>query len=174
MIIPAILEKNFTEIKNKILLLDQFCPNFQIDIVDGHATDGESYLNAKMLDTIQTEATFELDLMVENPQDYVNERIVSVFKVCANINALKNIPEFIQKAKEQDYLVGVSINVDTPLDLIDSLVGDLDYIQFMGVVPGAQGRTFDKKVIAKIKDFKRINIFIYENFIDFSIFNFID
>jgi len=155
MIIPAILEKDFSEIKSKIAELDQYTAIFQIDIIDGKITKGETFLLPELLDQVQTEATFELDLMVENPQDFVQERILSVFKVCANIKAMQNIPAFIQKAKEQDYVVGVSINLDTPLDLIEPLLSEIDYIQFMGVTPGAQGRKFDKKTIEKITEFKK-------------------
>lgn len=154
MIIPTILEPEFLEVKRKIELLEQYTPMFQIDIVDGKLTDGKTFLEPKLLDTIATESTFELDLMVENPQDYVQNRILSVFKVCANIKASKNIPEFIQKAKEQDYVVGISINLDTPMELIEPLLGEIDYVQFMDVIPGTQGKQkFNPKVITKVKNF---------------------
>jgi len=154
MIIPTILEPEFSEVKRKIELLEQYTPMFQIDIVDGKLTEGKTFLTPKLLDTIATETTFELDLMVENPQDYVQERIMSVFRVCANVKATDNIPEFIEKAKEQDYVVGISINLDTPIELIEPLLGEIDYVQFMDVVPGTQGKQkFNPKVIDKIKDF---------------------
>lgn len=156
MVIPAILEQDFSEVKNKIELIDQETALIQIDVVDGKVTAGKTFLNPKLLDTLQTDTTFELDLMVENPQDYVKTRIMSVFKVCANINALDNIPEFIQKARAQEYVIGISINLDTPLELIEPLLSEIDYVQFMGVVPGSQGKNkFDKKVVQKIKEFKK-------------------
>ena len=154
MLIPAILETEFNEIKRKVGELDQYTALFQIDIEDGKLVNGKTFLNPKMLDQIETDATFEMDLMVNNPQDFVRERILSVFKVCANIRAADKIPEFIQKAREQDYVVGISINIDTPIELVEPLLTEIDYIQFMGIIPGGQGRKFDKKVINKIKDFK--------------------
>lgn len=156
MVIPVILEEDFSEVKNKIEIIDQETALIQIDIVDGKITAGKTFLNPKLLDTLQTDTTFELDLMVKNPQDYVKTRIMSVFKVCANINALDNIPEFIQKARIQEYVVGISINLDTPLKLIEPLIPEVDYVQFMGVIPGSQGKNkFDKKVVQKIKEFKK-------------------
>lgn len=153
MIIPAILEKEFSEVKKKVAELDQYTATFQIDVADGKLVDGETFTDIKLLDSIQTEATFEIDLMVENPQDYVEERVLSVFKISANIKATDKIPEFIEKAKSLDYVVGISINIDTPLELIEPLLNEIDYVQFMDVKPGGQGRNFDSKVIKKIKEF---------------------
>jgi len=156
MIIPVILEESFTEVKNKVEIIGDDAPLIQIDIVDGKVTAGKTFLNPILLDTIKTDTTFELDLMVENPQDYVRSRILSVFKICANINATNNIPEFIKRAKNLDYVVGISINLDTPLELLEPLLSEIDYVQFMGVIPGSQGKNkFDKKVLTKIKEFTK-------------------
>jgi len=160
MIIPAILETDFSEIKKKVAELEQETSIFQIDVADGKLVDGKTFLDISKLDEIETEATFEVDLMVENPQNYVKERILSVFKISANIKAMENIPEFIQKAKALDYVVGISINLDTPIELIEPLLGNLDYVQFMDIVAGGQGRKFDQKVITKIKEFKERHPYI--------------
>lgn len=153
MIIPAILEKEFSEVKKKVAELDQYSATFQIDVIDGKVTDGETFLDIKLLDSIETESTFEVDLIVDNPQDYVEERVLSVFKISANIKATDKIPEFIEKAKALDYVVGISVNLDTPLELLEPLLSEIDYVQFMDIQPGKQGRKFDKKVIEKVKEF---------------------
>lgn len=155
MIIPTILEETFTEVKKNVEIIGDDAPLIQIDIVDGKITDGKTFLNPSLLDSIQTDTTFELDLMVENPQDYVKSRILSVFKVCANIKATNNIPEFIKRAKNLDYVVGISVNLDTPLELIEPLLGEIDYVQFMCIIPGHQGNKFNKKVITQIKEFTK-------------------
>lgn len=156
MIIPTILEETFTEVKKNVEIIGDDAPLIQIDIVDGKITDGKTFLNPSLLDSIQTDTTFELDLMVENPQDYVKSRILSVFKVCANIKATNNIPDFIKRAKNLDYVVGISVDLDTPLELLEPLLSEIDYVQFMSVVPGSQGKNkFNKKVITQIKEFTK-------------------
>src|SRR4030042_1150051 len=155
MIIPSILEKNLKAIQDKVAVLDKNCTLFQIDVSDGKLVHGEpTFTDIAKLDNIPTDANFELDLMVERPDLFVEKRVTNVFKICANIKATKYITSFIQKAKELDYITGISVNLDTPLSLIDPLVPIVDFIQFMGVEAGAQGRNFNKKVIAKIKEFK--------------------
>ena len=160
MIIPAILEKDIIEIKNKVQMLQDECSLFQIDVADGSLVNGSTFLSVKSLDQIDTDSTFELDLMVKNPQDYVKQRILSVFKVCTYIKANSNVEEFIKRAKSLDYITGISVDSLTDISEIEKYISDIDYIQFMGVEPGGQGRPFDKKIINKVKEVKDLYSFI--------------
>lgn len=157
MIIPAIFEKDFEEIENKIKQIEEVTKRIQIDVADGKLVNGVTFLDIHKLDEIQTNITFELDLMVENPLDYLDTKMEKVDKVCINIVAVATVPEALLRAKELGYIIGVSVNPTTPLDLIMPLIDQIDFIQFMGVLPGGQGRLFDESVIGNIQGFKEIN-----------------
>lgn len=155
MIVPAILEEDFEEIKNKVKKLDKHSSSFQIDVVDGIILNGKSFLNLKALDLIKTNASFEVDLMVQNPHKYVEEKIVSVFKICSFINFANNVPKFIKYAKALNYKVGISVDFNTKDEEINKYINQIDYIQFMGVEAGGQGRKFNEKIISKIEKFQK-------------------
>ncbi len=154
MVIPTILEKDFQQVKNKVTLLEKRATLIQIDIADGKIVEGETFLDKESLTTLETISTIELDLMVENPQEWIEIQNNKIVKACANILAKTNIPAFITTAKNKNIKVGISINPDTTLNEYEEFVPQVDFVQFMGVIPGAQGRTFENSVIAQIIEFK--------------------
>jgi ribulose-phosphate 3-epimerase len=152
MIIPTILEKNKDEILNKINIIDGNVPHFQIDFVDPTLFSGDTYLETGYLNELDLRSSVELDLMVKNPVEYLDKKIKNVTKIMANING-QNISDFINISNDMAYITGISVNLDNVLEQYYTFVDDIDFIQFMGVLPGGQGRGFDKKVIENIVQF---------------------
>lgn len=153
MIIPGILEQDFNVIERKVKTIDAFVDLIQVDVADGRLVDGKTFLDPRKLDTIKTPAMFELHLMVEDPLLYLREKIQKVERVCVQIEA-SHIEEFIDKAKEMTYKVGLSLNPETAIEALEPYISKIDYVQFMTVIPGDSGRPFDKEVLNKIEDFK--------------------
>jgi ribulose-phosphate 3-epimerase len=151
-IIPTILEKNTDEILKKVKMLQSSVPHIQIDIVDPKLFKGETVLDLGFLEKIDSNITIELDLLVMEPLKFLAPNLKNVTKISANI-AGKDIDSFIYKSIDHGYLTGISFNPDTTMDQYDTIVDGLDYVQFISVVPGGQGRTFEQKVIGNIKDF---------------------
>ena len=152
MIIPGILESDFKEVQKKIDLLDNHTKLVQIDIADGVQVEGETFLEIGMLNGLNAELELEIHLMVENPSDYVL-RIDDAKKMVAQVEG-QNLEDFIEKAKNFGYEIGLSIGPNTPNHFLDPYLQQIRYVQFMGVVPGAQGKPFEPKVLEKIKQFR--------------------
>lgn len=154
MIIPTILEKNLEEIKRKISLVDGLCEFIQIDIADGKFIGESTFANIGMLAGIEPLSKLEIHLMVENPDIYVEESYPSIFKISAHIEA-KGIENFIRKAVEKKYIVGVSIKAETKFDDFGQLPGGIDFVQFMTGTIGTQGSDIKREVFPKIAAFKQ-------------------
>lgn len=155
MIIPGILEKTLEDIQNKIKIVENNVDLVQIDVVDNILVSGQTFLDLEKLDSINTKCKFEIHLMVENPHKYVFE-LKNATKYISQIES-DHILDFINKSKELGYITGLSINPDTPNHTLDPYLEQIDYVQFMGVIPGAQGKPFESKVLEKIKDFKLLH-----------------
>jgi ribulose-phosphate 3-epimerase len=57
----------------------------------------------------------------------------------------------ISKIKDQ-VEIGLAINVETPIDVLEKYIEQIDFVQCMGIDNiGFQGQSFDQKVIDKIK-----------------------
>lgn len=156
MIIPGIFEKDFTKVKDKINKIQDFAKIIQIDIADNKLVDGQTFTDINQLNLITNDIDIELHLMVENPHEYVKgDKIANVKKVCSQVEAEPYIEEFIQICREKVYEIGLSVSPDTSLEHLDPFIDQIDYVQFMTVIPGGQGRTFKSGVMPKVKEFKK-------------------
>jgi len=152
-IIPSIFEESLEKIKTNVKKAEKYFDLIQIDFADGNLVDGKTYLDMYEVGKIKTTSKVELHLMLENPLMALNNRIPNVTKICTQVEA-NNLNEFIKKSNEFGYLVGISIDVETDFEAVESFIKKIDYVQFMTVKAGGSGRDFEKKVLNKIMDFK--------------------
>lgn len=157
MIIPGILEQTFEEIKRKIQYVDCMAESIQIDVADDKQVDGRSFQEIDRLSEIKHKTPLEIHFMVESPLEYLSlykGKIEGVSKVCTQVT--EDTKDVIENLKRVNYKIGVSLNYEENLSLIEPFINELDYVQFMGVTPGKQGNPLIPGVLEKIKDFKRL------------------
>ena len=153
MIIPVIFEKDFEEVKKKIKLVDGIAELTQIDIADGTLTDGKTFLDVQKLSTIHTKSSLEVHLMVSDPNKYVQAKMNDVVSICAQVET-SSIKDFILNSRKLGYKTGISVNPETKLEEFEKWVPKVDFVQFMTINPGGQGRKFLPGVLDKIDEFK--------------------
>ncbi|RJR27127.1 hypothetical protein C4561_03110 [candidate division WWE3 bacterium] len=156
MIIPAILEKNFRDIEDKVSIAESFSEMVQIDFVDGKLFEGSTFQDIEALNNLESNLKYDLHLLVVNPLDYL-VKIKNAVKICSQIEGFGSkaeVEEFIKKAKILGYRVGLSLGPTTDFEIIQDFVKDLDFVQFMTIIPGGQGRDFIPGVLQKIERFK--------------------
>lgn len=164
MIIPSILEPTFEKAAEKIKLVEEKAAVIQIDIADNKLVDGITFLDIEKLGRIETKAELQLHLMVTNPVAFLNKNrkfIPSTTVKIKNVSTMftqlvdpLQMKTFFKLAKKLGYKIGVSINVDQDIKLIDPYIENLAFVQFMAVIPGKQGNSFIPKVFPKIEAFK--------------------
>ncbi|MBI2414832.1 LOG family protein [candidate division WWE3 bacterium] len=154
MIIPAIFQKDFEEIKKEVASVEKEATLIQIDVGDGEFITAKSFSEFEKLNTIKTSAKFELHLMVQDPNLYLDKKIESVESVVAQVES-KNVEVFLQKTKKLGYRVGVSLNPGTKTEKVAQFIPYVDFVQFMTVIPGAQGNDFEEGVLDKITIFRQ-------------------
>lgn len=154
MIIPGIFEESFDEIKSKVEEVSQFAHLIQIDVADGKLVDGKTFLDIIKFDEINTPASFELHLMVKEPLNFLEQKVHNVTKMCPQVETITQIYDFITLAKEMGYRVGLSLNPETPILKLRPYMEMIDYVQFMTIHPGGQGREFEDNVLDKITEFR--------------------
>lgn len=154
MIIPGILEETFEQIKQKADLIDGHAKLIQVDVADGKLVEGQSFQDVGQFNTLKAQANIEIHLMVEDPYELVL-KLEKVKRFVSQVESdQEKLQDFIDKSKSYGYETGLSISPDTPNHFLDPYLEQIHYVQFMGVVPGAQSRAFEPKVLEKIKEFK--------------------
>lgn len=176
-IIPAVLPKDYEELKDKVALVRGVVPIVQIDLCDGAFVKNKTWpfstggINDIKLQNILTEQEgmpfwedidYELDLMVsdavENFDLYTKlspKRIIFHLEAVGDLEEFKHFIEGIDVYVRDAIQIGVAINTGTPIEKIFPLVNYVDFVQCMGIEHiGFQGENFDQKVLTQIKTLK--------------------
>lgn len=160
MIIPAILQTELNEIIKEVNDVENVAKLIHIDIADGMFVEGKTYLDIEKIDAIDSPAKFELHLMTKNPQDFLPKKPKKITNVIVHVES-ENIEECINKAKGMGLSVGLCLSPKTPITTLEAFLINtntqtkVDYIQFMTVEPGQQGKPFVPEVLIKIEEFKQ-------------------
>lgn len=131
-----------------------------IDVMDGHFVPNIT-MGPFIVEGIRriTDVPLDIHLMIEQPERYVNS-----FAAAARAGDLITFHrETIEKPKELIALIkktglkaGVSLNPDTPAEMVEDLLDALDMVLVMSVNPGFAGQQFIPEVLPKIARLRSI------------------
>ncbi len=155
-IIPAILTADPADLRQKLELFRGHSNWMHIDIMDGTLVSGKT-VNLFELGEVSKFFNLEIHLMVQDPFKY--------FEDCAGLGA-KRVIFHVEAVREQEHMLsaldscnfqkGIAFNKTTSLELVPAYAQKISSILFMGVEPGAQGRSFDNVVLPKIQKAKEM------------------
>jgi len=171
---PAVLVKDFDELKEKLSKFVNITKMVQIDICDGKfvpsiswpmgKNDGdsvESILNEEEGLPFWEHLDFEFDLMVLNAHkkfDFFAR--LGAKKIIFHIEAetekdFKEFLEFLDPYFKDNVEIGLAINTTTDINKLEPFINCVDFIQCMGIEKiGFQGEPFDERVLNQIKNLK--------------------
>ncbi len=160
LIVPAILTDNFESFKEQVNKLTKDFSSIQIDVMDGLLVDNKSFSEREQVNDVNTEAYFELHLMVKDPLTEIGmwKDVSTVQSVVFHIEAETDVEECIRHIRNHGWKVGIALNPDTPLDKAKPYFNLVDELLFMTVHPGHQGSSFVPEVLEKIKEFKQLSL----------------
>lgn len=155
-IIPAILTNSLEEFERIIRLLEPHTERVHLDIADGVFVPNETIKGHSELELIETRLKFDVHLMVNDPIGEIalwdNKGIADRFIVHVEFD---NIEEAVGLLKADGKKVGLALNPDTQIFEAERFIKTVDFVQFMTVNPGYQGRDFLEHVLEKIKSFHK-------------------
>jgi len=160
LIVPAILTDNFTTFKEQLAKINTHFSSVQIDVIDGIFLPNKTFLEREELKDINSEAYFELHLMVKDPISEIAkwQEIDSVTNAVFHIESGVNVEECVKILKQNNWKAGIALNPETPIAKIMPYADLVDEILFMTVHPGQQGAPFLPEVLEKIKEFKKLGL----------------
>lgn len=151
-IIPAIIAKDFAELKKKIELVEPYVSWAQLDVMDGRFAPEISWNNPDDLKKIKTNLNLEAHLMVFEPEAEIEKWISSgVKRILVHFESTKILAEIIEKIKNASIEAGAVLNLETEIGVIDEFMKKINLVQLMAIEKiGYHGHAFDQKVIPKI------------------------
>lgn len=161
-IIPAIIAKDFDELREKIKKAENFVDWIQVDIMDGKFVPNITWNNPAELkvESKKLKVNLEAHLMIEKPWDYVEKwaesgvkRIIVHYEsFIGNFDKMDNVLGIIKKSGIE---TAIAINPKTPWESIKKWINELDMVLMMTVEPGFGGQVFTENILNKIRDFKK-------------------
>jgi ribulose-phosphate 3-epimerase len=167
-IIPAILATSEDEYRSKLEKISQ-APEFaggwvQIDIVDGKFAENTT-VGVDVIEKYPTELKREIHLMVDDPQQWLDQLIaIKVERIICPVEG-RQLPETIEKIQAAGIAAGLSINPETEVAKIGVVAATIDAVLLLSVRPGFRGQDFLPATLDKIKDavnFKKRGHFLIE------------
>lgn len=126
----------------------------QVDVMDGHFVPNLSF-GAPILASITTRLPLDIHLMVENPEDRIEEFLTIKAKHITfhaeTVSETVDRRALIAAIRDGKATAGIALNPETPLSTIDDVLDDVDLVLIMSVHPGFAGQSFLPEVLEKVK-----------------------
>ena len=156
---PSILSADFSQLGKEINNLEKGGADLiHVDVMDGHfvpnLTIGPPVIKALRK---YTKLPFDVHLMISPVHKYIKDFANAGSDIITiHPEATKNLEESIFHIKKLNKKVGVSLNPDTKINVIESQLSNIDLVLVMSVFPGFGGQKFIPETIKKIEDLKKI------------------
>ncbi len=176
-IIPAILTDRRLVAAKQIELAnsDDRIDLVQLDIIDGWFAENLTLTPADYAELSFGQLQADFHLMTEEPLDYVFELLeyrehLPIRAVIAQIERMSSQPTFIDQVKKTGWLIGLSLDLFTPVESIQlAELEAIDIVQLMSIEAGFQGQEFEMSIVDKIHELeavKKNNGYTFEIIVD--------
>jgi len=161
MVIPAVFEETTEAATTELKLVGNIAENIQVDIADGQLVLGKTFTDLGFLVDLDINAKIQLHLMVQKPESFLLALPPNILDVCTQAEVFIHNPMYLENyyniIKSKGAKFGLSFKPQTAVEDCEGYVEKCDYIQFMTVDPGGQGKPFVMDVLNKISSFKDKN-----------------
>jgi ribulose-phosphate 3-epimerase len=154
LIAPSILSADFSRLGEAVKLAeDAGADLIHVDIMDGHFVPNLT-LGPRLVAAIRRETRLPIDvhLMVENPRAFVPLfHEAGADWISIHVEATAHLHKDLTMIRDLGRKAGVALNPATPLESIDEVLNELDFVLIMSVNPGWGGQSFIPSCRDKIR-----------------------
>lgn len=158
-IAPSILAANFAKLGEEVKEVEQAGAEvIHIDVMDGHFVPNIT-MGPIVVEALRpvTKLPLDVHLMIENPDDYIEQFAkAGADWISVHVEACRHLHRTIQLIRSFGVKPGVVLNPHTPIESIQHVLEDIDFVLFMTVNPGFGGQKFIHSVVPKIENLSKI------------------
>lgn len=179
LIVPAVLPTSRKDLDEKLETLTRISTvsRMQIDVVDGKFVTPASWpytaprelrervTRKEMLPCLER-VTYEIDLMCFDAEQALDVWLaLGASRFTFHTESIIDLARFLKAVRARygcgaiscDLIsIGLALNIESPLSLVEPYLDQIDYVQFMGVARiGRQGQPFDRRALDKVRLFRK-------------------
>lgn len=157
---PAILTGDIQQVQHYLDIANSLedCDIVHIDLIDGFFADNMTLTPADLISCEFGDLKCDLHIMAVDPEDVVNEiveyaALLPVRAIIAQVEKMGSEHSYIEAVRRQGWQAGLSLDIDTAVDSVDSSAWpQLQIVQVMGVHAGEQGQAFINRSLSIVDE----------------------
>ena len=151
---PSILSADFGRLAEDVAEAEAGgADEIHFDVMDGQFVPGITF-GFVVLQAVRAATSLPIDvhMMVKEPARYAAEyAAISNLTMTAHVESTNDIEATLREIESSGIRPAITLNPDTPVDAITEVLGKVDRVLVMTVVPGAGGQSFMHEMLPKIE-----------------------
>jgi ribulose-phosphate 3-epimerase len=159
LIAPSILSADFAALGNAIAAAERGGADLiHVDVMDGHFVPNIT-IGPPVVKCIRRVASVPLDvhLMITDPDRYIGAFAdAGAAMISVHVEVLPHLHRTIHAIKALGVKAGAVLNPATPIEALEEIAPDLDYVLVMSVNPGFGGQSFIPRSESKVREVRTL------------------
>lgn len=158
-IAPSILSADFARLGEEIKAVEAAGANWiHVDVMDGHFVPNIT-IGPLVVEAVKSTTSLPIDvhLMIENPDQYIPAFAeAGASWITVQLEASVHLNRSVQLIRQCGAKPGVVLNPSTPIQALEWILEDIDYVLIMSVNPGFGGQAFIPNSLYKVKQLRQL------------------
>lgn len=151
-LIPSLLAADQPTFLNQVYGLEDSIALIQIDIADGRFVSTTTWADPEVIKN-ELQMQCELHLMAQDPFSIMKQWASAhqVTRVLVHFESKFNFDQILPFCQSHGWKIGLVLNPQTSIDVIETYTSALERVMLMGVQPGSQGQAFIPETLDRIR-----------------------